>query len=135
MLSTPSLKRAISLPLLTLYGLGTTIGAGIFVLIGKIAGVSGVYAPFAFLLASLLAGLSAFSFAELSSRYPESAGEAVYVREGLGSRTLALIVGLFVVTAGLVYLSSSYSVCWSVRESAYPSLSRLSSPLQKSPCS
>jgi amino acid transporter len=106
MLSTPSLKRAISLPLLTLYGLGTTIGAGIFVLIGKIAGVSGVYAPFAFLLASLLAGLSAFSFAELSSRYPESAGEAVYVREGLGSRTLALIVGLFVVTAGLVSTSA-----------------------------
>ncbi|MBT5049071.1 MAG: amino acid permease [Rhodospirillaceae bacterium] len=101
-----TLKRSISLPLLTLYGLGTTIGAGIFVLIGKIAGVSGVYAPLAFLLASLLAGLSAFSFAELSSRYPESAGEAAYVREGLGSQTLALIVGLFVVTAGLVSTSA-----------------------------
>lgn len=100
------LRRTISLPLLTLYGLGTTIGAGIFVLIGKIAGVSGLYAPLAFLLASLLAGLSAFSFAELSSRYPESAGEAAYVREGLGSQTLALIVGLFVVTAGLVSTSA-----------------------------
>lgn len=101
-----TLKRTISLPVLTLYGLGTTIGAGIFVLIGKIAGVSGVYAPLAFLLASVLAGLSAFSFAELSSRYPESAGEAAYVREGLGSQTLALVVGLFVVTAGLVSTSA-----------------------------
>lgn len=101
-----SLKRSISLPLLTLYGLGTTIGAGIFVLIGKIAGVSGLYAPLAFFLASVLAGLSAFSFAELSSRYPESAGEAAYVREGLGSEKLALIVGLFVVTAGLVSTSA-----------------------------
>jgi len=102
----PTLKRSISLPLLTLYGLGTTIGAGIFVLIGKIAGVSGAYAPLAFLLASVLAGLSAFTFAELSSRYPESAGEAAYVREGLGSNTLSLIVGLFVVTAGLVSTSA-----------------------------
>ena len=101
-----TLKRSISLPLLTLYGLGTTIGAGIFVLIGKIAGVSGAYAPLAFLLASVLAGLSAFSFAELSSRYPESAGEAAYVREGFGSNKLALIVGLFVVTAGLISTSA-----------------------------
>jgi amino acid transporter len=100
------LKRTISLPLLTLYGLGTTIGAGIFVLIGKIAGASDIYAPFAFLLASILAGLSAFSFAELSSRYPESAGEAAYVREGLGSPRLAMIVGLFVVAAGLISTSA-----------------------------
>ena len=106
MSSRQDLQRSISLPLLTLYGLGTTIGAGIFVLIGKIAGVSGIYAPFAFLLASVLAGLSAFSFAELSSRYPESAGEAAYVREGLGSSRLAVIVGLFVVAAGLISTSA-----------------------------
>ncbi len=98
----PTLKRSISLPLLTLYGLGTTIGAGIFVLIGKIAGVSGSYMPAAFLVASVLAGLSAFSFAELSSRFPESAGEAAYIREGLRSQTIALIAGLCVVIAGLV---------------------------------
>ena len=101
-----ALKRSISLPVLTLYGLGTTIGAGIFVLIGKIAGVSGIFAPFAFLFASILAGLSAFSFAELSSRYPESAGEAAYVREGLGLRSLALVVGLSVAAAGLVSTSA-----------------------------
>lgn len=101
-----TLSRSISLPMLTLYGLGTTIGAGIFVLIGKIAGVSGLYAPIAFLLASVLAGLSAFSFAELSSRFPESAGEAAYIREGFGSNTLAMIAGLFVVTAGLISTSA-----------------------------
>ncbi|MEK9645929.1 MAG: amino acid permease, partial [Alphaproteobacteria bacterium] len=62
--------------MLTLYGLGTTIGAGIFVLVGKVAGIAGGYAPLAFLAASLLAGLSAFSFAALAKRFPESAGEA-----------------------------------------------------------
>jgi len=100
------LKRGVSLPLLTLYGLGTTIGAGIFVLIGKIAAVSGIYAPLAFLTASLIAGLSAFSFMEMSSRYPEAAGEAAYVTESFGSRTLGLIVGLLVVAAGLISTSA-----------------------------
>lgn len=102
MAQTPKLKRSLSLGLLTLYGLGTTIGAGIFVLIGKVAGAGGELAPFSFLLAAAIAGLSALSFAEFASRFPESAGEAVYVKEGLNSSTLALTVGLTVTGAGIV---------------------------------
>ncbi len=98
----PTLKRSLSLPLLTLYGVGTTIGAGIYVLIGKVVGEAGVYAPLSFLLAAALAGLSALSFAEMSARFPASAGEAVYVQEGLGRRRLTVVVGLLVVAAGLV---------------------------------
>ena len=96
------LSRRLNLPLLTFYGLGTTIGAGIFVLIGKVAGRAGMAAPVSFLLASLLAAFTAFSFAELVARYPRSAGEAVYVREGFGSNRLALIVGLMVALSGVV---------------------------------
>jgi basic amino acid/polyamine antiporter, APA family len=99
---TPQLNRSLSLGLLTLYGLGTTIGAGIFVLIGKVAGAGGAFAPVSFLLAAAIAGLSALSFAEMASRFPESAGEAVYVKEGLDSSFLALIVGLTVAGAGIV---------------------------------
>lgn len=101
MSQTPRLNRALSLGLLTLYGLGTTIGAGIFVLIGKVAGAGGAFAPLSFLLAAVIAGLSALSFAEMASRFPESAGEAVYVKEGFGSSFLALIVGLTVAGAGI----------------------------------
>lgn len=97
-----SLKRSLSLPLITLYGLGTTIGAGIYALIGKVVGMAGPLAPFSFLLAAFLAALTACSFAELSSRLPKSAGEAVYVREGLRSPQLSLAVGLLVVAAGIV---------------------------------
>ncbi len=96
------LKRALSLPLLVLYGLGTTIGAGIFVLTGKVAGAAGGLAPLAFLLAALLAGLAALCFAEMAVRFPESGGEAVYVKEGLGSDRFALLTGCMVVLAGLV---------------------------------
>ncbi len=82
--------------------MGTTIGAGIYALIGKVAGQVGMATPLAFLLASLLAAASAGSFAELSSRFPRSAGEAVYVREGFGVSWLATATGLLVVLAGSV---------------------------------
>ena len=85
-----------------LYGLGTTIGAGIYALIGEMAAISGYYAPVSFLLASIMAALTALSFAELSGRFPRCAGAALYVKEGFSSEHLSLIVGLLVVGAGLV---------------------------------
>ena len=81
------LSRRLSLPLLTLYGLGTILGAGIYVLVGKVAGQAGLYAPLSFLLAAIIAGLTGYSYARLSSRYPVSAGPARYVRiEETGGR-------------------------------------------------
>lgn len=100
-LETEELKRAISLPLLAFYGIGTILGAGIYVLVGKVAGYAGMYTPFAFLLAAILAGFSAFSYAELSVRFPKSAGEAIYIQEGLGYPPLSVIVGLMIVTVGM----------------------------------
>jgi amino acid transporter len=41
-----------------------------------------MHAPIAFVLAGIVAGFTAFSYAELASRYPRSAGEAVYLEEG-----------------------------------------------------
>jgi amino acid transporter len=96
------LKRALNLAFLTLYGLGTILGAGIYVLVGKVAGIAGLYAPLAFLVAAVVAAVTAFSYAELASRLPKSAGEAVYVQEGFGARSLSIAVGLLLVLSGLV---------------------------------
>ncbi len=98
----PRLARRLNLVLLTLYGLGTTVGAGIYVLVGKVAGRAGLYAPVSFILAALLAAFTAAAYAELSARYPRSAGEAVYVREGFGRPGLATIVGGLVVITGTI---------------------------------
>lgn len=97
-----TLKRALSLPQLVLYGLGTTIGAGIYALVGELAGLAGYGALASFLLAALMAALTALSFAELSSRFPYAAGAAVYVREGFASSSLSTLVGVLVIGAGLV---------------------------------
>jgi amino acid transporter len=98
----PVLVRRLGFVLLTLYGLGVTIGAGIYVLIGKVAGTTGVFMPLAFLAAAVLAGVTALSFAELSVRYPRSAGEALYVREGFRSEALSVATGLMVALIGIV---------------------------------
>ncbi len=103
-----TLKRSLTLPLLVLYGLGVTIGAGIYVLVGATAGVAGIYAPWAFVVASAVMLPSACSFAELVGRLPFSAGEAAYVRAGLNSQALSVIVGLLVVSAGTV---SAAAIC------------------------
>ena len=98
----PALKRSLSLTLVIFYGLGNIIGAGIYVLLGEVVSHAGMFAPLSFLLASLLACLTAFSYAELVARYPVSAGEAVYVQEGFGLPALSRLVGLLIIMAGIV---------------------------------
>lgn len=96
------LRRALNAPLLTLYGLGVTVGAGIYVLVGATAGEAGAYAPAAFLIAAIVVAFTAFSYAELSTRYPVSAGEAAYVDAGFRQNWLTTIVGLAVASSGII---------------------------------
>ncbi len=88
--------------MVALYGIGTILGAGIYVLIGEVAGKAGMYVPLSFLVASVIAGFTAFSYAELSSRHPQSAGEAVYAQEAFSLRFVSAVVGWSVVAIGTV---------------------------------
>lgn len=95
-----TLKRRIGPKLLTAYGVGVMVGAGIYVLVGAVAEQAGIWAPLAFLMAGLIAAPTALSYSEFSTRIPEAAGEAAYVGTGLNSQALALLVGLAIVVAG-----------------------------------
>lgn len=96
------LRRSLGLSLVVLYGLGVTIGAGIYVLLGAAAGKAGMHAPMAFVGAAVVMGFSAASFAELAARMPVSAGEAAYVHVGFGSKKLSAMVGFLVIASGTV---------------------------------
>ena len=100
--SDDGLRRTLSLWQVVLYGLGVTIGAGIYVLVGVAAGRSGFYAPLAFLVAAALLSFTALSFAELGTRLPVAASEAAYVDAGFQRKWLTLATGLFVVTTATV---------------------------------
>jgi APA family basic amino acid/polyamine antiporter len=100
--SAPGLKRSLSLTHATLYGLGVTVGAGIYVLIGAAAAHSAKYAPVAFAIAALLMALTAVSFAELVGRAPVAAGEAAYVALAFHSNRLTIAVGMLVTGIAIV---------------------------------
>ena len=99
-IAAPGLRRALSLPWLVFYGVGVTIGAGIFALIGEIVTVSGDHAPFAFLVAGLVAAVTGVSYAILAAAYPRAAGEAIFVKLGLGEMA-GRVVGLGVVAVAI----------------------------------
>jgi amino acid transporter len=96
------LKRNVTLPMLVFFGLGNIFGAGIYVLIGKMAGIAGVYIPISFLVASIVVFFTALTYAELSARYPLSAGEAVYINAGFNSPILSTVTGLTIALTGLL---------------------------------
>ncbi|MGI9367063.1 MAG: APC family permease [Rhizobiaceae bacterium] len=98
----PRLKRTLTLPYVVLYGLGVTVGAGIYVLVGEVITRSGQHAPMAFLIAGLVMLLPAACFAELTGRMPFAAAEAHFVGKGFNSSRLFLVVGLAVAAVGLI---------------------------------
>ena len=71
-------------------------------LVETTAAEAGVYAPVSFLIVAIVVAFPAFSYAELSTRYPVSAGEAAYLEAGLGSGTMATVTGLAVALSGTV---------------------------------
>lgn len=96
------LRRSLTLTNAVLYGLGVTIGAGIYVLVGAAAARAGMAAPLAFAAAAVLMGLTAASFAELVGRMPVAAGEAAYVAAAFQSERLGMAVGLLVTAVAVV---------------------------------
>lgn len=96
------LKRSLNLVLVSFYGLGTIIGAGIYALIGTVIQEASQFAPFSFLMASFIAFFSAASYMELSSRFPQSAGSAYFVWQAFQQKWLSGLVGWLMVCAGIV---------------------------------
>mgnify|MGYP006293180163 CR=1 FL=1 len=96
------LQRELGPVLLTLYGLGTILGAGIYVVIGEVAGAAGMLTPFAFVLAALVASLTALSFSELTARIPDAGGPIDYAREAFGRRRLCIAIGWGLAATGVV---------------------------------
>jgi amino acid transporter/nucleotide-binding universal stress UspA family protein len=79
-----TLSRDLGLFTITMIGVGGMIGAGIFVLTGIAAGIAGPGLVLAFLLNGLITTLTAMSYAELGSAFPEAGGGYLWVKEGLG---------------------------------------------------
>ncbi|WP_430401410.1 APC family permease [Hyphomonas sp.] len=96
------LTRTISLPSLVFYGVGTILGAGVFVVIGEVIGEAGRLAPLAYIFAGLVALATALSYAEIAARVPTAGGPIDYVEIATGNRHAGSMAGWMLMTANTV---------------------------------
>lgn len=96
-----TLRRGITGPLLFAFVLGDVLGAGIYALMGVLAGRAGgmLWAPL--LVALLLALLTAGSYAELVTKYPRAGGAAVFAERAFRNRLVSFLVGFSMLAAGV----------------------------------
>lgn len=103
---TESLKRVFGLTTLVIYGVGDILGAGIYAVVGKIVGLSGSMVWASFLLAMVVAALTALSYAELGSRLPKSGGVAYFVHIAFRREWLSMLVGWLMFSTCLVSMAT-----------------------------
>ena len=87
--------------MLIFFVIGDILGAGIYALVGEVASETGgaVWAPF--LLALTLAMFTAFSYAELVTRFPGAAGAALYANRAFRTPFLTFLIAFAVLASGL----------------------------------
>lgn len=91
------LARTLTLPQLVLMGVGTIVGAGIYSVVGAVAGLAGRAMWASMLLAALAAGLTALSYAELVSARHRAGAEYQFMRAAFpGQPLLAYLAGFFI---------------------------------------
>ncbi|PHK99628.1 hypothetical protein CGL56_00845 [Neolewinella marina] len=94
-----------------MFGIGGIVGAGIYAIVGEAAGISGNLLWASFLVAATVALLTATTYAEFVSRFPDAGGSFEYVKQGFGQTTALWfsIMMLFtgVVAAGAIAISFS----------------------------
>lgn len=98
---TEKLKRTLSLTECIFFGVGSILGAGIYTIVGKVAGYAGNLTWLSFLIASFTALLTAFSYAELSAAYPRAGGEYVYTKKAMGNK-IGTLIGFVIGLNGII---------------------------------
>src|SRR4051812_12115800 len=81
---TSELERSIGLFQLSMFGIGATIGTGIFFVLSQAVPEAGPAVIWSFLIAGVVAGLTAICYAELASAVPVSGSSCSYAYAPLG---------------------------------------------------
>ena len=90
------LKRVMGPRLLLLFIVGDILGAGIYAVTGQMAGQVGGIVWLPFLLAFVVATITALSYLELVTKYPQAAGAALYTHKAFGIHFITFIVAFAV---------------------------------------
>ncbi|BBV77445.1 amino acid permease [Raoultella sp. Lac2] len=105
------LGRSITLFQLTMFGVGATIGTGIFFVLSEQVPVAGPAVLIAFLIAGLTAGLTALCYAEMSSMIPASGSSYSYAYVTLGEGIAFLVAACLILEYGIS--AAAVAIGWS----------------------
>ncbi|MFY2862020.1 APC family permease [Mycobacterium sp. THU-M104] len=95
------LHRVMGPGVLLLFIVGDMLGTGIYALIGDVGAEVGGAAWVPFLLAFVIATVTACSYLELVTKYPRAAGTALYVHKAFGNRFVTFMVAFLVMCVGI----------------------------------
>jgi APA family basic amino acid/polyamine antiporter len=101
------LRRVMGPKLLLLFIVGDILGTGVYALTGQVAAEVGGAAWLPFLVAFIVATLTAFSYLELVTKYPQAAGAALYVHKAFGVHFFTFIVAFAVMCSGITSASTA----------------------------
>jgi APA family basic amino acid/polyamine antiporter len=103
----PQLRRVMGPGLLLLFVVGDILGTGVYALIGDVAAEVGGAAWLPFLVAFLIATVTAFSYLELVTKYPQAAGAALYAHKAFGVQFVTFLVAFVVMCSGITSASTA----------------------------
>ena len=106
----PDLKRVMGPKLLLLFIVGDILGAGVYAVTGQMAGIVGGVVWLPFLVAFGVAMLTALSYLELVTKYPQAAGAALYTHKAFGIHFVTFLVAFAVICSGITSASTSATV-------------------------
>lgn len=97
----PGLKRVMGPKLLLLFIVGDILGTGIYAVTGTVAKQVGGVVWLPFLLAFVVALITAFSYLELVTKYPQAAGAALYAHKAFGVHFVTFLLAFAVMCSGI----------------------------------
>jgi APA family basic amino acid/polyamine antiporter len=97
----PELKRVMGPKLLLLFIVGDILGTGIYAVTGSVAKQVGGVVWLPFLVAFVVATLTAFSYLELVTKYPQAAGAALYAHKAFGVHFVTFLMAFTVMCSGI----------------------------------
>ena len=103
----PDLLRVMGPKLLLLFIVGDILGTGVYALTGQVAGEVGGAAWAPFLVAFIVATITAMSYLELVTKYPQAAGAALYTHKAFGVHFFTFIVAFTVMCSGITSASTA----------------------------
>lgn len=105
------LARNLSTFQLMMFGVGATVGTGVFFVLGEAVPKAGPAVLISFLIAGLAAGLSALCYAELASAIPVSGSTYSYAYHAMGELVAVVIAGCVLLEYGVA--TGAVAVGWS----------------------